>query len=36
MMIIFQWFLKLKKLAAEQGGIGLEILIPKQMLQRLK
>ena len=34
-MIIFQWFLKLKKLAAKQGGTGLEILIPKQILQRL-
>ena len=36
MMIILQWFLKLKKMAAEnQEGTGLKILTPKQMLQRL-
>ena len=35
MMIILQWFLKLKKVAAEQGGTGLKILTPKQILQRL-
>ena len=36
MMIILQWFLKLKKMAAEnQEGTGLKILTPKQMLLRL-
>ena len=33
-----QWFLRLKKAAeelTEQEGIGLKILTPKQMLQRL-
>ena len=36
MMIILQWFLKLKKKAAEeQEETGLKILTPKQMLQRL-
>ena len=36
MMIILQWFLKLKiKAAEEQEETGLKILTPKQMLQRL-
>ena len=36
MMIILQWFLKLKKMAAEETeGRGLKILTTKQMLQRL-
>ena len=37
MMIILQWFLRLKKKAAEDQtkGTGLKILTPKQMLQRL-
>ena len=37
MMIILQWFLRLKKKAPEDQtkGTGLKILTPKQMLQRL-
>ena len=37
MMIILQWFLRLKKKAVEDQtkGTGLKILTPKQMLQRL-
>ena len=38
MMIILQWFFRLKRVAEEQkekGEAGLKILTPKQMLQRL-
>ena len=38
MMIILQWFFRLKSVAEEQkekGEAGLKILTPKQMLQRL-
>ena len=35
MMIILQWFLKLKKASEKQEGTVLKILTPKQTLQRL-
>ena len=35
MMIIVQWFLRLKKAEEQTKGTGLKIFTPKQMLQRL-